>query len=141
MRTAIILALVAAVAACDDQQQQPTSPVAPRAAAPVTADVGPVTTGIKLPDAKPTDQVGFTKVTAYSTALIPLVVGQTAHVLATCPAGSFMTGGGHTMTPVGTSPSVLQSFPDGLDQWHVVVRNDQAGAQNLSVRAWVLCAS
>ena len=95
MRTAIILALVAAVAACDDQQQQPTSPIAPRAAAQVGGDVGPVTQGIKLPDARPTDQVGFTKVATYSPGLTTLVAGETTDIYAACPAGSFMTGGGH----------------------------------------------
>ena len=63
MRTVFALAAVAALAACSDQQQPPTSPRSPDPR--LGSSVGPTTDGNKVPQAKPTDQVGFTKVTIY----------------------------------------------------------------------------
>ena len=139
MRTTLgLLATVIAIAACDDQQQ-PTSPPtetsSPRAAVTV-ASASPVA---KAPDARPADQVGFTKVQYFETGLISVNAGANGDYTLNCPAGTFVISGGHNLWG-GVSPLVRLSRADG-NGWHVLISNDAAGATFMTFRVSVNCIS
>ena len=99
MRTLLLLSVVAAVAACSDRQ--PTSPVRalPNPGSGLALASGPTTDGIRVPEAKPTDQVGFTKTFVVLSNVVVLTRGvfETATIAATCPAGSVAVGGGYEL--------------------------------------------
>jgi hypothetical protein len=137
MRTIIsLLALSFAAAACGDKQ--PTSPNTGKSPSPGVSS--PRTQLAKSPDAKPTDQVGFSKVQTVSSSLESVVAGESKDVFAYCPAGTTVVSGGHLAWVSGSAPFISMSYPDG-DRWHILVVNDQAGAAFLTIRAWVVCVS
>jgi hypothetical protein len=121
MRNNIMLfSLVAIVAACADQQQQPTSPsvadvggrAAPSAATEVSSNA-PTVGG----QAKPTDQVGFTQLFDMDgpPTLITAVI-QTLTVV--CPAGSKAVSGGYSMLVDGSDKVnilALHRFDTGFE--------------------------
>ena len=150
MRTRLIaLSLAAAAAAACSQDDQPTSPAVarPDAAARVNASVSPTTDGIRVPQAKPSDQVGFTKVILVWGTPINVAAGDDAGGSAQCPAGSVPTGGG--FETLGTQPFqppaiTWMSRPDPLVNptgWVVAITNKVAGAATSTVTPYVLCAS
>lgn len=100
------------------------------------------------PQAKPTDQVGFTKVAAAYGIPVNLGANADANATVTCPAGSFPTGGGFAVVVngVGSMPTVHQSLPTetpaGIpDGWSISASNTQPGAVAALIQAWVMCAS
>jgi hypothetical protein len=150
MRTSFFLiSLAAVVAACADQQQ-PTSPVGAAArleSSTVGGEGGALPAQAPTtPQAKPTDQVGFTKVQMYAGAPAVLAAGDRWTVSATCPAGAVATAGGYDVIfpGGGTAPGISKSRPNGspvADGWTIDVDNRQAGAADIKAWAWVSCAS
>ena len=141
-----VMSAAAILAACSEQQQ-PTSPVDARRGPSASAamSTSPSTEGgIKLPDAKPQPQIGFTKVATYPSATVPVAPGASVAAIATCPAGSVLVGGGFSMPLDEPVPRVVRSHPDGYPNasgWRVLVSNRDAGAVASEVTAWVTCAS
>jgi hypothetical protein len=142
MRTTTLLALGAAlvVAACSDNQSSPTSPrtasgsVHPANAA--SASLAP------SPNAKPVDQVGFTKITKVVGPVVTLGSDQSGSSTATCPSGTTLTGGGHmfTLFVIATPPWVYKSADDSNNGWLVSVVV-LPGANQVAFEAVAYCAS
>ena len=79
-------------------------------------DVMPSGQGIRVPQAKPTDQVGFTQVfTVQEPVFTHVSKGSTGTGTATCPAGSHVIGGYYTITFDGTAPDFTY-ISAGIDQ-------------------------
>jgi hypothetical protein len=150
MRTRFNLLVAAAwVAACSDQQQ-PTSPVnsRPTAESRVGATIGPSQDKAPVPQTKPTDQVGFTKVTQVLGAQTVVNAGASAEIVVACPAGSTPVGGAYVFsnfTPGASRPFVAESMPTaagGIPQgWILGVVNDAPAAVAVIVSPRALCAS
>jgi hypothetical protein len=97
MRTmALLLSTALLIAACADGEH-PTSPSRSRATSPAPADAAPAGLNAVVPNAKPTDQVGFTKVFTVKSAMVHLPFGNPATATATayCPAGSYPVSGSY----------------------------------------------
>lgn len=145
MRNRLFL-LTAAVllSACADDQHT-TAPATSRAArSGVLGDVGPSARGLANAQAKPVDQVGFTKVTYVSSAIIQLPAGQSTQTTATCPDGSTAIGGGYNVTGYlagATPPFVRFAGLDGQNGWMVRFSNEPAGAASFTYLVTVYCAS
>ncbi len=139
MRITTLLALGAVVvAACSDNQSSPTSPrmasgsVRPDAA---SASLAP------SPNAKPVDQVGFTKITKVVGPEVILGSGQSSSSTATCPSGTTLTGGGYKSTLInGTPPWVWNSADDSNNGWLVYV-TVPPGPNTVGFEAVAYCAS
>ena len=143
MRTSILFISVAALAVACSDQQQPTSPTGTGSAlqssslseSNVASAQGP-----SAPQAKPADQVGFTKVQVVS-ANKNVPAGVIGIMIVDCPAGMGLVGGGHEEQTGGTRGVVWKSKPQTATSWIVGVDNAQAGAESNLVTAWALCAS
>ncbi len=141
MRTNFLLvSLAAMVAACSEQQ--PTSPAATtRAGVRPSADISAATNATApAPQAKPVDQVGFTKVAVITSDFGSAAVGQTGGVDAVCPDGWLATGGGYQL--YAGHPEVVTNRPvySPPRAWNLSVDNSK-GATNATFKAWVLCVS
>ena len=135
--TISLLSLAVAVAACNDQDRL-TSPITNANAVPVpTADVSTVTG--KAP-AKPTDQVGFTKMQYFESGYVTVAVGQTGSYTLNCPAGTFVVSGGHNIWGGGVAPLIRLARVEG-NGWRVWLDNEAADAQPLSFKVSVNCIS
>jgi hypothetical protein len=141
--TLILLSLAAVVAACSDQPQ-PTSPLARRSVnGQAAGSVSPIGALVSA-QGKPTDQVGFTKVTEVTGDNLVIQPGQVRTVSATCPAGSTLIGGGHRVLThlTGTAPPwILAAEDDGQNGWLVTISNEQPGASTVNYRATAFCVS
>jgi hypothetical protein len=133
-----LLSVAVAVAACNDEQQ-PTSPVAGTLASVSTPTA--VTQTARTPEAtaKPTDQVGFTKIQYFESTLIAVAAGATGAHVFNCPAGTFVVSGGHNIWG-GNGPLVRISRAAG-NGWEIQINNTQNGALPLSFSVGVNCAS
>lgn len=147
MRNSLILFSLAALAACSEQQQ-PTSPAATRSDRPVglmkAGDARfPVVDGVRVPDLKPTDQVGFTKVDYVEGVVTTVPVGQAVQGFAMCPAGELVTGGGFRLNDYsGTTPVPTYSrlFVGGAQYgWSVAISNQAAGAAEATFIVSAVC--
>jgi hypothetical protein len=140
MRTALLSLVVVALAACSDASE-PSAPVQPHA---VSADrSAPAAVNVSS-QAKPTAPVGFTKVTEVSSGFVNLAPGESASVSATCPAGTTAISGGytlHTFVANATPPFITNLGSNGSNGWFVTVYDTPIGASNLTVGAYVMCAS
>jgi hypothetical protein len=115
MRNSLILfSLAALVAACSEQDQQPTAPKATSSRA--VGDVRPqVTNGIRPPDAQPVPQTGYTRVftvTGSSQDVLGASGYQTRTVTAACPAGTQLLSGGYTITSGLRHLAIAASVPN-----------------------------
>ena len=146
MRTLLLVSTALFLAACSDNPQ----PTAPRSIGSATTGAGagnraPATQAVATSNAKPVDQVGFTKVTPiYSSPNVWVNPGEYKWAVASCPDGSVVVGGGYEFSG-GNGNKDAPAFasenrPDG-NTWRVGVANYATGAQVTSFRAWVLCAS
>jgi hypothetical protein len=152
MRNRLLLPLLTAavvLAACADDQHTtgPASRSGPSSRSG-SGDVTPTGQAIANPQAKPTDQVGFTKVAAVYGVPVNLAANASENATVACPVGSFSTGGGFDMvlTDVGSIPTIRTSRPTKTpagvpDGWLISVTNIQPGAVAAQIQAWVLCAS
>jgi len=142
MRRLLLLSAVFVAAACSDTQQ-PTAPTKSRALAPnesAGAQLSP------SPQAKPTDQVGFTKITKVLTNPQVLPAGSVGELAAQCPAGSVLTGGGYSTSVFpnlsnDARPYIADSRDGGSNGWYVRVFNTATGATEIVFWAYVYCAS
>jgi hypothetical protein len=143
MRSFLLLATITAVAtisACSDNPQT-TAPARARTISSDGAAAGNVS-----PAAKPTDQVGFTKVD-FIEGLEQTVAPFNNHAtIVWCPAGTTVVGGGFRFTSgfAGTPPVVSTSsrFANATQAgWVVSVTNSMAETQTVTYIASVLCAS
>jgi hypothetical protein len=138
MRNSLILFSFAALVAACSEQQQPTSPAAARSDGSF-----PVVDGIRVPDLKPTDQVGFTTVEYIESAVWTVTAGQSLQGMALCPAGSMVTGGGFRLNSyAGTTPLVTYSRLIVIGPqygWSVVLSNKQAGAADATFLVDAVC--
>lgn len=146
MRTQFLLvSLVAMLAACSEQQQ-PTSPTTAARTEPRSGDYSAAAnTAGGAPQAKPVDQVGFSKaVTIFSDPLY-VPAGQLAAGEATCPTGSFAIGGGHSIFLTG-GVKVLSSHPDvnavgDIPRAWTLTMDNTTGATQAGFRVWAVCVS
>jgi hypothetical protein len=146
MALAIISGVVATLVACSEQQQ-PTSPTTTQSSAEQRLGQAhnplPVADGIRVPDAKPTDQVGFTKVIDVYGDFVTLNAGGTGSAGAQCPDGTTPVGGGYLFAapgPDGAQPFVRRSNRINAG-WEVFVVNLASGAGTVIFRANAVCAS
>ena len=146
-RLFIFVSVAATVAACADQQQ-PTSPLTVQT--PADRQVGVSTSvadaaGVKVPQAKPTDQVGFTKVQIVEGESVTVIPNTFNGAAALCPAGSWAVGGTYQLSSVkGTPPLVDGTFRTTIvlqTGWLVDVNNTQLGSGPLTLSVQALCAS
>ena len=138
MRSLLLLSAIIAITACSDNQQ-PTSPVNGAVAhTPSTNQLN------QLPEAngKPVPgPVPFTKMATYYGPGLVIPAGNTNTTTVQCPAGSVPTGGGYDVsTSGGTYPIVYYNHPTATG-WIAGANNQQAGSAEITIRAWVLCAS
>ena len=141
MRTILLVSAAAVLAACSDSQSTAPSSMPSRSSA--AGDVAPGGTNLTQPYAKPTDQVGFTKVTQIVSGAVSVNPGEYKWAVAYCPDGSFVVGGGHAMAINGNHDApafVGESRPDA-NSWRVGVSNYATAAQTATFQAWLLCAS
>ena len=143
---ALLLSFGLVIAACGDAQH-PSAPLSRRAGGVASPDVAPSDGAAKHPDAKPADQVGFTKIQAYYGTPITLYPGQDGTATMSCPAGSVVTGGGFEMyiNSLGPEPAMWRSRATGPVEsatgWIVSASNRAIGAVEGNLQAWVSCAS
>jgi len=146
MRTSILfLSLAAIVVACSEQQ--PTSPAAKTPGVRPQADASPSGGAAPAPQAKPVDQVGFTKAALAFSDLVTVAVGEFKDATAYCPAGAAAVGGGYQTYSLngGTQPIVFVNRPANLigtpTGWLAGLTNNQAGAAQIYLRSYAVCVS
>lgn len=139
MRSLLLLSAIAAITACSDSSPSTNLPTqaAPSASAQRSPN-GPSTFG------KPGGPSLNVQVVIGTTVNIAAGSGATATAL--CPAGTAVTGGGYEVFNLGPEPFVwrnreLESAIGVASGWTVSARNQAAGAQQISLTAWVSCAS
>src|SRR5262249_17540174 len=141
MRRLLLLSTAFVLFACSDNPQT-TSPRSISSESRA-GDVTKVADGIR-PQAKPTDQIGWTKVTKVVSFFVAVSPNSVGTVKATCPAGTTVIGGGHQVagTLAGVpSPLVAGSEDAGRNGWAITVDNLQPGAALLQIYAIAYCAS
>jgi hypothetical protein len=142
MRNRLLVLLAAAVllSACADDQHT-TAPANSRSSrSSASGDVGATTQGIQVPQAKPTDQVGFTTAQTITSATIDIPAGTNGVATATCPAGTTLVGGGYTIIVWGVTPAVYLNNPNGAGTgWDAGLLNP-AGGGNALFKAFARCA-
>ena len=132
MRTSFSFALtVLILGACSDEQR-PTAPVNTRSAM-TGPSVDVVTTGQAgtITNAKPVDQVGFTKVFTVQGSKVDIQLGDGRKTAtATCPAGSQAVGGSYFINNFLQAVSFIytSSGLDGANGWGVTGFVLDAGA-------------
>ena len=144
MRAIFLLSAVVLLAACNDDQR----PTAPTQAQPnaLRGAAGDVRQSARLLSAqsRPTDAVGFTKVTLViaTWTLAPSVSDMYVH--ADCPTGTTAIGGGYAFdygfVPTVLPPAVLAASPVG-NSWGMTFANNQPGALSWQVKIAATCAS
>ena len=144
MRNFITLLTAATlIIACADEPR-PTAPVSGTSTTSTspnhqaTADRAPVT------DAKPADQVGFTKVIQVLSTAAVVPAGGFVGATATCPAGTTAISGGHQFvqwTGSAAAPQLVQNQRDWSNGWMVWFYNDAPGAVQFTFKAIAYCAS
>ena len=140
MRRLLLLSAVIVAAACSDTQQ----PTAPASGQRVSAKGSAAGQLAPSPTAKPTDQVGFTKVVRVNSVSNPLDAGTENYDTAQCPAGSVLISGGYEFSNPGSPaapPFVQSSSPTIYNNWYVRVGNHMAGATAAAFTVFALCAS
>lgn len=139
MRTNFLLvSLAAVVAACSDQQQ-PTSP-AGKTRAPSADISAPSSATAPSPQAKPVDQVGFTKVAVIASDMVSALAGQYGSASAKCPDGWLATGGGYQL--YAGHPEVITDRSEYVPprSWGLAVDNTK-GVTDATFKVWVVCVS
>jgi hypothetical protein len=147
VRKLIVLSAAFAAAACSDNQS--TAPAA-RSSASGVASPGQFSASDRavVAQGKPVPQIGFTKTQVVYAAALTVPGGLFNVNDAICPAGTVMVGGGHEINTTfgGTAPLVWRSHPhltigDASDGWSIAVDNTQAGAKDIVIQAWAVCAN
>jgi hypothetical protein len=145
---ALVGASIVIVAACSDKQE-PTSPATTAAtqSRSIAGTTDIATSGIKVPEAKPTltDSVGFTKVKYVESAVYPVAASAIVEGLAMCPVGTTVVSGGYSVL-LGAAPAPVvvhsRKFVDGAQYgWSIVVWNKVAGAAAVELLVNAVCVS
>jgi len=138
MRKILLLLAGTLAAACADQSPSAPASKAPNASA--VANLGPAVVG-DAAQSKPTDQVGFTKITKLFGTTISVGANAYGTASAKCPAGTTVVGGGYTFANYGSSrPFADQSHDDNANGWMVDVDNTGQPSSTYVV-VTVYCAS
>lgn len=142
----VILAAAFAAACADDH---PSAPTGPRtgSGSHANGDATAMMQGAAVSNAKPVDQVGFTKVNYVESEWVVVAAGGSNSGSVTCPTGSVPTGGGYHLQTVSglAQPTVVYSGPIGLPTsptgWELALYNTAAGSGIASFQVFVMCAS
>ena len=143
MRPILLLTTVVLLAACNDQH--PTSPTQAQPNA-LRAAAGDARSSAQLVSAqgRPSDAVGFTKVTQVIATWSLAPSASELYVHADCPAGTTAIGGGYAFdygfVPTVLPPAVLAASPVG-NSWGMTFVNNQPGAVTWQVKIAATCAS
>ena len=141
MRTPILFLAVLCVAACSDTQQ-PTAPAKARSVSPISSAAAQLAPS---PQAKPVDQVGFTKITTVEGPNNTVLVGGVSVSSVLCPAGSVVVGGTYRFVffnaAGATPPWIYKNDTDGTNGWSVTLVYEQPGAFQLTYKVIAYCAS
>jgi len=143
MRNLITLAAAAImIVACADDPH----PTSPATSSGTRSANGNVQSADKAPvvQAKPVDQIGFTKITTVVSISAYVPPGQLVPFTATCPDGTTAISGGHFINGVaiGAPAAILQqSRLNDTNGWTVAFNNNVPGAGNMSFVVFVHCAS
>ena len=147
MRSLFLLSSLVAIAACADHNQL-TSPLAGSTAAGAQHNVAatPLDASKAQPaGAKPTDQVGFTKVEMVVGTPTDITAGVFDSAYAFCPQGSSAVGGGfYGGNVTGTPPSISSTgrpIVGSQTGWGITFDNRAAGSTTFKITAWVTCVS
>lgn len=137
MRTLLLASALLVLAACSDTQQ-PTAPRSASSRGSGAGDVAPAGQGIAQPYSKPTDQVGFTKVSRVESAMIVVQAGAMMTGHSYCPANTTLVSGGYNVANISaTLPFVAESLGSTVENvWEVRVYNPGASAISLWVEAY-----
>lgn len=140
-----ILVLSAAVllGACGDDH--PSAPNASRgiSGSRSAGDVSPAAAAVSG-QSKPTDQVGFTKITAVVGPHTPVAAGGAGLSTVLCPAGSVVVGGSYRyifFDGSTTPPWIFKNDTDGQNGWSVTIVNTAPGSFQLTYQVTAYCAS
>ena len=147
MRSLILISVAVLVAACSDDRQ-PTSPRSfggTGSATTVSRESRNVVAGAQ---AKPVDQVGFTKTTVVASPELTisnlLPQDMTKSIAAACPIGSAVVGGGYRIligaVTINASEPVKSPGVGYPDTWNLTATLDP-NLPSATVKAWVVCAS
>jgi hypothetical protein len=141
MRSLLLLSTLVVLAACADDSRT----TAPRAASN-NQFVSDARSASQLPVAqgKPTDVVGFTKVTQVIATWSLAPSASEIYIHADCPTGTTAIGGGYAFdfgfVPTVLPPAVLAASPVG-NSWGMTFVNNQPGALTWQVKIAATCAS
>lgn len=141
MRNPVLLvAATLVLAACADDH--PSAPTATRTVA--SRSLSPLSSTAPSPQAKPTDQVGFTKVVEVQGVSGHVDAGAAGVASVACPAGTMVVGGTYRLVffdAASTPPWIYKNDTDGQNGWSVTIVNEQPGSFGLTYRAIAYCAS
>lgn len=77
------------------------------------------------------------------TVPVPITVGggATLTVLAVCPAGKIVIGGGHEFSTVANGQIMVSSFPSAIDTWKAAFRVAQITPASITAKAYAICVN
>ena len=137
-----LLAAATLIVACADDPH-PTAPALRSSARSANGTVGPAAQSAPSGQAKPVDQVGFTKITTVSASSGWVPAGSSGDATANCPDGTTVISGGFITSggPISaTPPSLAISRIEG-NGWHVKFVNGAPGSIALFFDVFAYCAS
>ena len=141
MRSVILVSAAIMLAACSDSPQA-TAPRSMSSHGSSAAGNAVLTTqGIKVPDAKPADQVGWTKMVAnLADGFVP--AGGAATVTAKCPVGTTAISGGFIADNANVlAPKMIGSYLDATNGWTVGLSNTAPGSFAFTFTVFAYCVS
>jgi len=134
----LLISAAVLISACADDQHSTAPTSRPSASGRSAAsDVG---NSAPAPQAKPNSQAGFTTVSSVTSSqgVNDNYSFTATTVVASCPAGSTLTGGGSQISG-NAAARVDYSGPDGANGWKVVIENP--AYTTIYFHAFALCAS
>jgi hypothetical protein len=139
MRNLMLLSAILALAACSDNQQS-TAPASSKAVSSRSslASDGPSTLGLGVPQAKPIDQVGFTKTLVVNTGTVGFYAGQSGSVTAVCPADWQLVSGGYVLSGDILHLALDINGPNATNGW-VIHGSVSATGSFVSLSARAIC--
>lgn len=139
-----LLAATVFFTACADDQHATAPANARSSRSNAAADGRPSEQAAVNPQAKPTDQVGFTTVSEVTSAPFYLAAGAGKSLTATCPAGTTVIGGTYRIVQylaASTPPWVVYNARDAQNGWSVGLSNATLSAGVLTFTVTAYCAS
>lgn len=141
MRDLTFVAGLVSLAACGDSSR----PTAPRASSEASSSLVQAS-DVHAAAGKPTDQIGFTRVTEVTSSIVLVQPGAAEEVKVACPAGTTLVGGGYHFTGFNnqTTPPWIwwnQRYYASPDSWTVRASNTQPGAVVFGLVVSAYCLS